>query len=188
MTRVEDLVRPLVDQIRKLWARVDVAPVVRWGTVTQASPLRVILDGDLEALPFSPQNTVPGLRVGNRVVCVEQHRRVIVVQVAGKIVEWMAPSFQNSFGNGVAPARVEVTPYRVEFSGSLYRSSAPSSFTTAFTLPSYIPRPSAQVRFAGRDDVNMWVAVTSDGQVQIKANDSLSSGVGFMLDGVGYAY
>jgi hypothetical protein len=183
-----DILRPVLDQIGKLWGRLDMMPVVRWGTVTQASPLRVILDGDMEALPFSPQNTVPGLVVGNRVVCVEQHRRVLVVQVAGKIVEWTAPTFQNSFGNGAAPARVEVTPYRVEFSGSLYRSSAPTSYTTAFTLPPHIPRPSAQLRWAGRDDVEMWVAVTADGQVQVRANDSLSSGIGYMLDGLGYAY
>src|SRR5690554_6499074 len=113
-----DILRPILDQLNKIWARLNLMPVIRWGTVTQASPLRVQLDGDTEPLLFTPQNTVPGLKVGNRVLCVEQHRRVNVVQVAGKIVDWTEVTFQNSFGNGAEPARVEVTPYRVEFSGA----------------------------------------------------------------------
>lgn len=77
-----DLLAPVLNQIHKLWARVDRMPVVRWATVVQVSPLRVMLDGDLEVLPFTPATTVHGLPVGARVVCVEQHRRVIVVSAA----------------------------------------------------------------------------------------------------------
>lgn len=73
------MLRPVLDQIEKLWARVDLMPVVRWGTVTATGPLRVLLDGSAEPLPFAPQTTVQGLATDDRVVCVEQHRRVIVI-------------------------------------------------------------------------------------------------------------
>jgi len=76
---------PVLDQIGKLWARVDRMPVVRWATVVQVSPLRVLLDGDLEVLPFAPASTVHGLPLGARVVCVEQHRRVIVISAGGGV-------------------------------------------------------------------------------------------------------
>lgn len=78
---VEDADDPILDEIAKLWARGVLTPVIRWGTVTSGSPLRVILDGSTEPLPFAPQTTVRDLSVGDRVVCVEQHRRVIVLSV-----------------------------------------------------------------------------------------------------------
>lgn len=91
------MLRPVLDQISKLWARVDLMPVVRWGTVTSGDPLRVMLDGSTEVLPFAPQTTVQGLVTGDRVVCVEQHRRVIIVARAG-----------SQRGAGVIPASVAV--------------------------------------------------------------------------------
>jgi hypothetical protein len=77
-----DALRPILDQISKLWARVDQMPVIRWGTVTVSSPLRVMLDGDDDHLPYTPSSTAADLVVGDRVVCVEQHRRVIVLTAA----------------------------------------------------------------------------------------------------------
>lgn len=74
-----DLLRPIKDQIHKLWGRVDVMPVVRWATVTQASPLRIRLDGDADPMVLTPQSTVAALAVGERVVCVEQNRRIIII-------------------------------------------------------------------------------------------------------------
>lgn len=50
----------------------------RWGTVTQAAPLRVRLDGDTAALPFAPATLVAGLVVGDRVRCEHSAGRVIV--------------------------------------------------------------------------------------------------------------
>jgi len=79
---VNDLLEPIKDQLRKLWERVALMPVIRWGTVTATDPVAVILDGDEEPLPFAPQIAVSGLTVGARVVCVEQHRRVIVIAAA----------------------------------------------------------------------------------------------------------
>ncbi|WP_136051206.1 hypothetical protein [Microbacterium sp. K36] len=82
----------MLEQISKLATRVDLTPVVRWGTVTQTVPLRVRLDGDTEPLPLSPQNAVGTVWIGERVVVVEQHRRVVIVaapsppSVRGKVV------------------------------------------------------------------------------------------------------
>jgi len=97
---LQDLLRPVLGQIEKLWARVDLTPVIRWGTVAQASPLRVTLDGDAVPLPLTPQTALPSLRVGDRVLCVEQHRRVIVIQAAGLRETRALPGVQ--YVNGAA--------------------------------------------------------------------------------------
>ncbi len=73
------LMAPVLEQIAKLWARIDLMPAIRWGTVRGINPLSVTLDGDTDPLPFPPSTTVLGLTLGARVVCVEQHRRVIVI-------------------------------------------------------------------------------------------------------------
>ncbi|MGU3424037.1 hypothetical protein [Microbacterium paraoxydans] len=95
---MQDLLRPIIEQLDKLWTRVDLTPVIRWGTVTQAGPLRVQLDGDAEPLPLTPQTTLPDLRTGDRVVCVEQHRRVIVLQAAGLRETRALPAVQHVNG------------------------------------------------------------------------------------------
>jgi len=76
---VSNVLDPILTQISKLWSRVDVMPTMRWGTVLQASPLSVQLDGDTVPLPFPPASAISPIRVGARVLCVEQNRRVIVV-------------------------------------------------------------------------------------------------------------
>lgn len=113
-----DLLAPVLNQIHKLWARVDRMPVVRWATVVQVSPLRVMLDGDLDVLPFTPATTVHGLPVGARVVCVEQHRRVIVVSAATRPLP--------------APVRIRVA--------SPMQITAPAA--TWQTIPAYASEPS----------------------------------------------
>lgn len=84
MSRLEDLIRPLVDKIKTLSTRVDQMPVIRWGIVAAASPLRVALDGSIDEngnpVLAPAQSAVTGLTSGTRVLCVEQHRRVIVIQ------------------------------------------------------------------------------------------------------------
>lgn len=39
-----------------------------WATVTQASPLRVKLDGDDDPIPWTPQSIVSGLVLSDRVL------------------------------------------------------------------------------------------------------------------------
>lgn len=41
--------------------------VTRWATVTQASPLRIRIDGENVALPFTPESMVAGLALNDRV-------------------------------------------------------------------------------------------------------------------------
>ena len=59
----------------------DPEPLIkpRWGTVTQASPLRVQLDGDTAALPITPTTVVSGLVVGSRVWCVLTGKQLVIV-------------------------------------------------------------------------------------------------------------
>lgn len=79
----------VLKKIAELGSRIDLMPKIRWATVTQASPLRVQMDGDAEPLTITPQTVVRGLSVGARVVCVEQHRRVLVVAGNG-VARFMA--------------------------------------------------------------------------------------------------
>lgn len=57
----------------------------RWGAVTQASPLRVKLDGDDTALPVTPATLVSGLTVGDRVWCLLAGRQIVILGVWGGI-------------------------------------------------------------------------------------------------------
>jgi len=139
-----DVLRPVLDQIGKLWARVNLMPVVRWGTVTQASPLRVRLDGDADPLPFTPATTVRGLRPGNRVVCVEQHRRITVITHAD--TGWVALTPAAGF-SGEIRYRVSAGLVAVEYD---LTGSVPTGFTTlaASAIPSAL-RPTGNRRGVG---------------------------------------
>ncbi|MGN7978194.1 hypothetical protein ACTJJ4_11530 [Microbacterium sp. 22195] len=83
---MKDLLKPIRDQIAKLWAAVDRKPTFRWGTVSQETPLLVQLDGDIDPagdpVDVAPQSVVSSIPVGARVACIEQDRRVIVIAVA----------------------------------------------------------------------------------------------------------
>lgn len=50
----------------------------RWATVTQASPLRVRLDGDAAPLDLTPDSLTTGLLVGDRVYCHLAGGRIVV--------------------------------------------------------------------------------------------------------------
>lgn len=54
----------------------------RWGTVTQAAPLRVRLDGDDVALDLTPDALTAGLTAGDRAYCHLNGRRVVAVGLA----------------------------------------------------------------------------------------------------------
>lgn len=56
-----------------------------WGSVTAISPLRVRLDGDTAALPFTPDSLIDPRRfaVGNRVRCELSGRRLVIHGAAG---------------------------------------------------------------------------------------------------------
>ena len=86
---MRDPLRPLKDQIGKLWGAVDRMPSVRLGTVAGTSPLTVNLDGDIDLDEDSPTYLAPietsavsvmSHTVGQRVICVEQHKQILVIQ------------------------------------------------------------------------------------------------------------
>lgn len=77
----------LSDSLDLLIPETPVTQVSIWATVTQASPLRVHLDGDPGPLPLTPDTLVGGLEVANRVLVLlitnnqpeRKSRRVIVM-------------------------------------------------------------------------------------------------------------
>lgn len=83
---MKDLLKPFLDRLAKLRAALDRKATFHWGTVTQATPLLVHLDGDIDAaggpVDVAPQSVVSSIPVGARVACIEQDRRVIVIAVA----------------------------------------------------------------------------------------------------------
>ena len=54
-----------------------------WAVVTQASPLRIKIDGDRTALGITPDTLVSGLRVDQRVYCQIINRRLVVLGASG---------------------------------------------------------------------------------------------------------
>lgn len=127
----------VLKKLAELTGRIDKMPTIRWATVTQASPLRVQLDGDLEPLSVTPQAAVVGLVAGDRVVCVEQHRRVIVCQVSGG---GMATQGQASAGTdarlSISPSTLRNVTYR-PYSEAMGRGVAtPASGVATVTFPS----------------------------------------------------
>jgi hypothetical protein len=46
----------------------NVQDIHSWATVTQASPLRIKLDGETDPLPFTPDKIVSGLVLSDRVL------------------------------------------------------------------------------------------------------------------------
>lgn len=116
-----DILRPVWDMFKKVWARLDLMPVIRWGTITQTDPLRVQLDGDLDPMILTPMSIVGGASVGERVICVEQHRRVIILGRAHGQIRAMGAFSQAAIAAG---ASVQTT---VTFPDGLF-TSAPRTF------------------------------------------------------------
>lgn len=73
----------LMQMLAQLKAKTDSIPSVRWATVTQTDPLRVLVDGDSEVLQVSPASLVSGMGVGVRVLVLFHARRVTVLGAAG---------------------------------------------------------------------------------------------------------
>lgn len=56
---------------------------LRWATITDTDPLRIRYDGEPNASIVTPQNTVAGLRAGDRVAVGKQHGQALIVGRAG---------------------------------------------------------------------------------------------------------
>lgn len=80
----------LLQRFAGLRARIDEAPTFRWAIVTQVSPLRIQFDAAASAEAGTPDTLVTSLDVGDRVMCMVQHRRVTVVGVGrGRDTGWI---------------------------------------------------------------------------------------------------
>ena len=96
--------RPLYKRLHKLRSLIDRKSEIRLGTVAQVSPLMVNLDGDIDADPGSPTfgDPIPtpatspiAHTVGQRVICAEQYRRVLVVQGSTALGHLYSTASQN---------------------------------------------------------------------------------------------
>lgn len=74
----------LLRRISDLQAKVDSTPRLEWGTVAQSSPLRIVPDGSVDMLLFTPDTLVKVLVPGERVRYERQNLRVTILGVAGR--------------------------------------------------------------------------------------------------------
>lgn len=54
-----------------------------WATVTSAAPLRIRRDGEVAALPVTPDTLKAGLVVGDRVYCHRSGQAVVIIGRSG---------------------------------------------------------------------------------------------------------
>lgn len=80
---MKGMYQALLKQIGDLKERLDGIPSFRWATVVTAKPLRVVLDGDIEALPEAPFSLVTVSAPGQRVLALLVNRRVVLLGVNG---------------------------------------------------------------------------------------------------------
>jgi len=73
----------LLRRITGLQARLNDVATFRWAVVTQTSPLRIQFDAAASEEAGTPDTLVAALNVGDRVMCMVQHRRVTVIGVGG---------------------------------------------------------------------------------------------------------
>lgn len=92
-------------------------------------------------------------------------------------------TFTNSFTAGSPAPAYRVKDGMVQLSGQLYRSSAPTSATAAFTLPVGC-RPRGQLIVSLYPAWAMVAQIASTGVVQVEANTARTSGTGYALDGI----
>ena len=80
---MKDPLAPIKEQLHKLWAALEPKPDIKLGTVTGTAPLMVAVDGDLDTngdpVP-APAVSLIAHTVGQRVICAEQHRRLLIIQ------------------------------------------------------------------------------------------------------------
>lgn len=149
------LLEPILRELDKIKSSMRGVPVVRWATVTAASPLAVRMDGDVDPLPFPPQSTVAGLTVGERVVCVEQNRRIIIisrVEPAPPDESWKPLTLKAGFVPqtfGYAPS-YQIKDDRIYMRGTILKSSGNfAAGDSPFDMPVGV-RPGAVIYFVTR--------------------------------------
>jgi hypothetical protein len=140
----------------------------KWGTVTQASPLRVLLDGETAALSITPESLVAGLLVGDRVWCQINRRQLVILGRAA-----------NQARNATQELR------RV---GSTVRTTNGTNSTSVqnvctFTLPQVLTVTGYKFRIVGHTDV---VPDTAGGYTDVEIHAGVNATTGGTIIGSGY--
>lgn len=138
----------------------------KWGTVTSIGPLRITLDGDTTALPFTPDSLVDpmGLVVNDRVRCELSSRRVIIIGRSGGLVPdsgWLPynPAWANvTVGNGTTWGRYRRRGHTVEWAAWLQMGSTSAMGTTPWVALPAPPSQTAPVALEAQilDSGNTW--------------------------------
>lgn len=135
-----DTLGPLVDRIAQLQAAQRGTPHFEWGTITNAAPLAVRLDGDAMPLLGTPSTTVRGLRIGDRVRVEIQNRQVTIMGAAGGDPPppirtlWTGATYMHGTQTATLSELVSSQDRGIELVFSEYISGAASNtgFVTAF--------------------------------------------------------
>lgn len=78
-----DFLRPIIDRLAAVEARVRRSVRLSWATVTSVSPVKVQMDGSGDPLDGAPDSVVAGLLVGDRVLVARQGSQVIILGRGG---------------------------------------------------------------------------------------------------------
>lgn len=100
---MKDLLAGIVRQLVDIKAALSLVPSSRWATVTQASPLRITLDGDTSALADSPFCLIPKPKVGDRVSVIVANRRATIIGVPGGGKLFIPPGIITEFAGESPP-------------------------------------------------------------------------------------
>lgn len=133
----------LSDRVDAARARAAAAPAFKWATVTEASPLRIRLDGDEAALLGTPMTMLSGLVVGDRVRVELQGTMAVITGRAGGMMRIKSPynsevqllggftAYNSGFnrayfgaGDGANPTAVGHTYLAVQHGDSISESQA----------------------------------------------------------------
>lgn len=179
---------------------------MRWGTVTDTSPLRVLLDGDAVALPFAPQSLIDpaALVVGDRVRCDLTNRRLVVLgrsggdpRVAALEAATADTGWLNVAGTNANAFTLEAgypPQYRrigsvVYLRGRFFRSTAPGTGGTLLARAGALPvgfRPSSLVIITTMLPWQVTVEVADNGDIKIASSIARTTSPGYMVDGISF--
>lgn len=97
---------------------------------------------------------------------------------------WVSIStFTNGFSAASPAPAYRILNNEVHLSGQLFRSTAPTTFLTAASIPTG-PRGNASASTVASWDLE--VQITSGGSIQIQASVPRTSGAGYGLDGISF--
>lgn len=120
-----------------------------YGTVSSVSPFQVILDGDTEALPYSPARLFDGCSVGDRVYCVYVGNEILCTG----IVQSFQPPFKPIGVNSDGRVELDWTSggIRGRVIKQLWSGSWSANGSSSITVPESDYYSLFLLKFSGRD-------------------------------------